>query len=751
MLSSSLTVKERFDKDEEEEDVDKLECLSAIEDEDDMYSVMHKVSSCFFSVASDLDHQDQIDLDHHEYFIEDENEHNEEKMNGDYLDWRHEHFSDDILEIEVPVKSPKNISLKAKEVKEDSRVRGGSKNDELTSASTSVLPDKKISKENRVRKSWNAVDVLCHDIMMHVLSFLPTSSIAAFSETARRPNFECFYFLQLQLERASLWDQIENVTGTVNFSTNETQLRSQFNHSENYFDSSNSFFCPKQNPSQLGSIEKQKMDAQQILSPFQSSSILARLALLSPTSAQRLLEQYLQSNSSLRNNMSGSHRLAYLRHAFKAHFHLPLSMPHFPSMNSKNHTNVAAAAVFMTVLGGAYASFVGVGAGVADNANIPAAGQALLSVGLGALMNMKKPTFLTKKDATNDNTETDSDHLTESKEPEKQDDNQNEDNLDVVDEEYDKQLYAMEHPCTPNPYDHIISNLETTKAKLNDDCYGNDSSSSSSSSTTNSISDNINDNNASSNHNINNISDTPGTTEILTMIKKPSGCIGAYQSTLHQAKVQIQAIITQTRKSRYSALSEAEQEMYGTQFIDACSADENLDSVKHFVQKLGIPVNAFYLGNDGTLTSPLHVAAFNGACHVLEYLCQGIYPHPDAMAEEFDGGLADLDLQDDNGWTAMHFAAGANSVKAVQILHHFDANLQLEATNGYTPYRWAERLSNYDVQRELERLGADKRFLNIPMFGGSSSNSNGHSNNSHANGRSLEGLAESLAVRFLGS
>lgn len=49
-----------------------------------------------------------------------------------------------------------------------------------------------------------AADFLYHDILMSVFSYLDASSLAAFSETAKRPNFECFYFLELQLQRALL-------------------------------------------------------------------------------------------------------------------------------------------------------------------------------------------------------------------------------------------------------------------------------------------------------------------------------------------------------------------------------------------------------------------------------------------------------------------------------------------------------------------------------------------------------------------
>lgn len=74
-----------------------------------------------------------------------------------------------------------------------------------------------------------------------------------------------------------------------------------------------------------------------------------------------------------------------------------------------------------------------------------------------------------------------------------------------------------------------------------------------------------------------------------------------------------------------------------------------------------------------------------------------------------------------NGWTALHFAAGANSVSSVRILAEHGAKLTIEASNGYTPYHWAERLSNEEVAQELQRLGADNRFVGRWMFGSSSS------------------------------
>ena len=45
-----------------------------------------------------------------------------------------------------------------------------------------------------------SADLLYHDVLMNVFTFMDAKSLAAFSETSRRSNFECFYFLQLQYQ-----------------------------------------------------------------------------------------------------------------------------------------------------------------------------------------------------------------------------------------------------------------------------------------------------------------------------------------------------------------------------------------------------------------------------------------------------------------------------------------------------------------------------------------------------------------------
>ena len=91
----------------------------------------------------------------------------------------------------------------------------------------------------------------------------------------------------------------------------------------------------------------------------------------------------------------------------------------------------------------------------------------------------------------------------------------------------------------------------------------------------------------------------------------------------------------------------------------------------------------------------------------MEFLCQGI----DDCDPDKDGGLADVNGKDTNGWTALHFAAGVNSVVAAQVLARYGADLSIQANNGYTPLQWALRLSNQevaDVIQELVQNGTDQ-------------------------------------------
>lgn len=166
----------------------------------------------------------------------------------------------------------------------------------------------------------------------------------------------------------------------------------------------------------------------------------------------------------------------------------------------------------------------------------------------------------------------------------------------------------------------------------------------------------------------------------------------------------------------FDALPPDEQHELGVRFIDACTSDAGADEVRAMLldRGRGVDVDRFFVGPDDTETCALHAAAFNGAERVLRLLCGGV----DERDPMMDCGLCDVDVRDANGWTALHFAAGANSVTSVRVLSGHGAKLTIEASNGYTPFHWAERLSNEEVAGELEKLGADNRFVGRWMFGG---------------------------------
>jgi hypothetical protein len=194
----------------------------------------------------------------------------------------------------------------------------------------------------------------------------------------------------------------------------------------------------------------------------------------------------------------------------------------------------------------------------------------------------------------------------------------------------------------------------------------------------------------------------------------PTGCIGAYARAVRTAAAEVTRLVKAERRSNFEALSPDEQHELGMRFLDACTNDARLPVVKDILQRQRkMDVDRFFVGPDETETCALHAAAFNGAEKILQFLCGGI----DEQNPGEDCGLCDVNVQDANGWTALHFAAGANSVTSVRALSNHGAKLTVEASNGYTPFHWAERLSNEEAAAELERLGADNRFVGRWMFG----------------------------------
>jgi hypothetical protein len=519
----------------------------------------------------------------------------------------------------------------------------------------------------------NASDILYHDIMMHVFTFLDGKAMAAFSETAKRPNFECFYFLQLQLQRAMI------------------------------VDSSNEKPCDS-------------------LDAIAGVGSISRLMDMDPKVAMAIVQEYQDSNSTLRT-MPLSHSLAYIRQVLRRHG--------FHAQEGSQPNALASAAVLITLVGAA--SYMGSSTEVLPNPNT------LLKMGLaGSLMKAGVTAREQARKMSDDDHPVTMRHTAEqmarmmqevpsqlfqqlqsnamqerkhepsfpssiasrmyaafssaygpanttnkaspmnrsqgqrprrSKRSHKGDVSRQDPSIARIDEEGQGGLL---HPMTPNPYEHLPETLEEeSQSTLKPDAE---------------------------------------TVSSFDSHKMPSGCVGAYSRAVQQAASRVTQLLKEKRKSNYEALSLNEQLQYTTAFIDACSSDDTLATVKDMAQKRNmIDVDGFYVGSDGTETCALHTAAFHGACRVLTFLCSGI----DENSADQDGGLVDVNLKDANGWTAMHFAAGANSVEAVQILSRHGSQLAVEAANGYTPFHWAQRLSNDDVAEELKRLGADQRFLEI--------------------------------------
>jgi len=86
------------------------------------------------------------------------------------------------------------------------------------------------------------------------------------------------------------------------------------------------------------------------------------------------------------------------------------------------------------------------------------------------------------------------------------------------------------------------------------------------------------------------------------------------------------------------------------------------------------------------------------------------------LTSRFDGGCANLNATDVNGWTATHFAVVAprNGAEIISILAEAGARLCEEAHNGYTPFALSKKLGgghgSEDVCETLKMFKADVSF-----------------------------------------
>mmetsp|Transcript_6179 Transcript_6179/g.14316 ORF Transcript_6179/g.14316 Transcript_6179/m.14316 type:complete len:695 (+) Transcript_6179:70-2154(+) len=539
----------------------------------------------------------------------------------------------------------------------------------------------------------NSEDIFYHDVLMQVFTFLDAKSLLCFSETARRSNFEVFYFLQLQLQQSLLLDNsYANTSSAIN------------------------------------SIEKKEIEVTHDLSTIEGSvSLLSRAATLDMGKARELVEQYQASNSTLRT-MPLSYSLAYVRqYLLRSGFHNMFSNHNdHDDTSSDNGSKMAqksqtltSAAVFMTVVGAA--SLVSSSDASAITIMTDRFGSelqnVLLRVGIvgslmravsdtehGAAMREKAEQLarsmqsmpITLMPARRNEQQQRSQQKQESEEVTNQETKSESRTQQMMNFELPS-LFKMRHmlqemmsstnavdkqqepqPMLFDPYDHLPSEAGTDK-KVSGEKKGRDGEE--------------NDNQLSSEQANGTIYSTSNST---VDRKMPSGCVGAYSRAIHKAADFITEHTREKRKSAFQALSPESQRFQSLLLLSACTSNDTLDNVKAMISS--IDVDQFYVGNDGTETCALHTAAFNGADKVVEFLCAGI----DHQDSRLDGGLCDVNAKDNNGWTALHFAAGSNSVAAVRVLAHHGAILNVEAHNGYTPLGWAIRLSNNGVAKELD-------------------------------------------------
>ncbi len=520
----------------------------------------------------------------------------------------------------------------------------------------------------------NSVDFFYHDILMQVFTFLDPNSLLSFSETARRPNFEVFYFLQLQLQQALLLD--------------ENTENSNVDHNID------------KSPEKVGNY---------------SASIVSRVARLDMGKARELVEEYQDSNSTLRN-MPLSYSLAYVRHyLLRNGFHSMFSN------GSKRHgindqrsrskiaasQTLASAAIFVTFIGAAsiVSSSEAPMAIMSDHmSELP---NVLFRVGfVGSLMRAisetERGTAMREKaeQMARSMQELPASLMPARRNLEQQasseinDSNQGDNQISQSESQKMNfvlpSLYEMRHMLEEMMSRNIATNRREPRQPLLFDPYAHIPSKQNSEDT------NGEEAHQEENKERNNADLT--TTSSSIDRKMPSGCVGAYSRSIHRATKYVTSEIKSRRKTAFENLSAEDQQLRSLEFLSVCSSNSTLDRVKEMISVMD--VNRFYVGNDGNETCALHTAAFRGADKVVEFLCSGI----DLQDSRLDGGLCDVNARDNNGWTALHFAAGANSIATVRVLAQHGAELNVEAHNGYTPQTWAVRLSNEGLAEEIRKL-----------------------------------------------
>ena len=540
--------------------------------------------------------------------------------------------------------------------------------------------------------TWNIADVLYHDIMMSVLSYLPASDLAAYSTAGVRPNFDVSYYLRLQLEGAIQTAATAEATGTATAAA----ARSAANGS-----------------GVLGRLARLDLGcAEDLVDRYVRGEVRGGPGAGAGPDAALLALQERMSHATLTEKGAAAScaafSLAVLGKGAATTFSLMASSTAAAAASSDHLLPPQAALLGMAGFGIAATRYAAERAVQKQHAEgVDGAGAGAVHSGAeggrdGAASRMAKkmqailmtlpshgeegkgllPLQIVERLAGRQFRGTASTG-----------DSEGEGQAEELAGEGRRDKWTRQAASTPfsaNPYEHL-EDEHLAGAAAGGRGTGD---------RTNALDDGEGKSQ--------DISDGPERAGPMGRRRRPSGCIGAYAQVLRMATEAAADRIRTARREAFARLPAEEQARHTSTLIDACASDANLEMVQDLVRNVGIDVNGFHVGSDGiTETCILHTAAFNGATEVVRFLCSGI----DERDPSRDGGLCDVDLVDENGWTALHFAAGADSVETVRVLASFGVRMTIEAANGYTPYHWAERLSNTDVADELRRLRADDRFM----------------------------------------
>ena len=73
----------------------------------------------------------------------------------------------------------------------------------------------------------------------------------------------------------------------------------------------------------------------------------------------------------------------------------------------------------------------------------------------------------------------------------------------------------------------------------------------------------------------------------------------------------------------------------------------------------------------------------------------------------------DVNIQNNQGWSALHYASWHNHVEIMDILLKLGANIDIQDKTGWTPLMDAIFKSNMDATKKLIKLGANINITNI--------------------------------------